>query len=165
MANEELVVRVDNRLIHGQTAVMWKEALNFDRIVVPDDEVMHNSMIRQLMRMSVATSNAKSYFSLVNQAPKLIKKLSQEQSSLLTNKKGNPIFIVCRNPFVVRKLIEGGVKFNKVSIWNMFADEGKQKVVGSVYMNKKDREDVEFIKQAGVRVVIQETPFSKEYEL
>lgn len=162
---ENLIVRVDNRLIHGQTAVMWKEALNFSRIVVPDDQVMHDGMIRQLMRMSIATSNAKSYFSLIDQAPALIRRLSQEKQTILSTDKANPIFIVCRNPFVVRTLIEGGIRFKKLSMWNMFADDGKQKISGTVYMDEKDREDVEFIKNAGVKVVIQETPFSKEFEL
>lgn len=163
--DNRLIVRVDNRLIHGQTAVMWKEALNFSQIVVPDDEVMHNSMIRKLMEMSITSSNATSYFSFIDQAPGLIRKMTAEPKSILIGSKRKPIFVVCRNPFVVRTLIEGGIKFDKVSIWNMFANEGKKKVIGTVYMDENDRNDVEFLKQSGVKVVVQETPFSKEFEL
>ena len=32
------LIRVDNRLVHGQVGVTWVNALNIDTIVVVDDE-------------------------------------------------------------------------------------------------------------------------------
>lgn len=36
------LIRVDNRLVHGQVGVTWVNALNIDTIVVVDDETAIN---------------------------------------------------------------------------------------------------------------------------
>ena len=36
------LIRVDNRLVHGQVGMTWSSALNIDTIVVVDEEVVYN---------------------------------------------------------------------------------------------------------------------------
>ena len=43
-----VLVRVDDRLIHGQVAVAWGSYLNIDRIVLVNDDVAHTEWKRAL---------------------------------------------------------------------------------------------------------------------
>ena len=48
-----LYVRVDDRLIHGQTIVAWCPTLKIDEIIAIDDVSAKNSMLKSIMTMSV----------------------------------------------------------------------------------------------------------------
>lgn len=49
----ELYVRIDDRLIHGQTIVAWCPALGIKEIVAIDDISAKNPMLKSIMAMSV----------------------------------------------------------------------------------------------------------------
>ena len=44
------LIRVDNRLVHGQVGVSWSVSLNIDTIVVVDDETAQNPLSQKLMQ-------------------------------------------------------------------------------------------------------------------
>ena len=47
------LVRVDNRLIHGQVVEAWLPHLKVARVVVADDEAAHSPLIRAAMGLAV----------------------------------------------------------------------------------------------------------------
>ncbi|GEL89844.1 PTS sugar transporter subunit IIB [Pediococcus parvulus] len=160
---KKIVFRVDNRLVHGQIAVNWKQAYQFSAIIVPDNQLAQDKLNQTLMKMAIRAANLKGYFVSVDEAPDIIKKLTVVHQSLLTeHRTKDSIFVVCRTPSVVRKIVEGGVKADSVTLWNMFKQPGKKKVSGVVYMDESDIEDVRAIENTGVSVTIQETPYSKK---
>ena len=50
------LVRVDNRLIHGQVVEAWLPHLKVDRVVVADDEAAHSPLIRAAMGLAVPSN-------------------------------------------------------------------------------------------------------------
>ena len=46
-------LRVDERLIHGQIAMVWSRALNLDGIVVANDEAAENELQKKALKMAV----------------------------------------------------------------------------------------------------------------
>jgi PTS system mannose-specific IIB component len=44
------LVRIDDRLIHGQVAVVWTKHLGVNRILVANDQIVHNDV--QKIRMA-----------------------------------------------------------------------------------------------------------------
>ena len=51
------LIRVDNRLVHGQVGVTWVNALNIDTIVVVDDETAINVFSQKMMKTIAKASN------------------------------------------------------------------------------------------------------------
>lgn len=155
------IVHVDNRLVHGQIAVNWKQALQFDTVVVADDALIHDKMTQKLMSMTIETAGLKGYFATVANAPRLIRRLTESRSSIIPGRrKLSNLFILCRTPHSAKQLIEGGVSAEEVSIWNMYKQEGKHRIIGTVYMDDADLADIAAIKSKGTKVVIQESAFS-----
>lgn len=46
-------IRVDDRLIHGQVAVVWTKELNTPLIVVANDEAANNDVMQMTLKMAV----------------------------------------------------------------------------------------------------------------
>ena len=48
-------IRIDDRLIHGQVALVWSKELNTSRIVVANDEAARNDIMQMTLRMATPT--------------------------------------------------------------------------------------------------------------
>ena len=143
-----LLTRIDNRLIHGQVGVTWTTALNANLLVVVDDLVAEDPIQQQLMTVTAKSSGAETRFFTIQKMIDVIHKASDRQK----------IFIICRTPETVRKLIEGGVPIEKVNVGNMHFSPEKKQISAKVFVNEKDMKDLQFIKSKNVEVTIQDVP-------
>ena len=151
--NNILLTRIDNRLIHGQVVCNWAGTVGANLIVVVDDETANSDTEKSIMQLAASSLGFDSRFFTVQHTIDVIDKASDSQKILL----------VCKTPEVLRKLIEGGVEINKVNIGNMHFSEGKEKISDKVYADKKDLDDLNFIKSRVDEIYIQDTPdFKKE---
>ncbi len=151
--NNILLTRIDNRLIHGQVVCNWAGTVGANLIVVVDDETANSDTEKSIMQLAASSLGFDSRFFTVQHTIDVIAKASDNQKILL----------VCKTPEVLRKLIEGGVEIKKVNIGNMHFSEGKEKISDKVYADKKDLDDLNFIKSRVDEIYIQDTPdFKKE---
>lgn len=151
--NNILLTRIDNRLIHGQVVCNWAGTVGANLIVVVDDETANSETEKNIMKLAASSLGFDSRFFTVQHTIDVIAKASPEQK----------IFLVCKTPETLRKLIEGGVEIKKVNIGNMHFSEGKKKISDKVYVNDKEMDDLNFIKSKVDEIYIQDTPdFKKE---
>ena len=151
--NNILLTRIDNRLIHGQVVCNWAGTVGANLIVVVDDDTANSDTEKSIMQLAASSLGFDSRFFTVQHTIDVIDKASDSQKILL----------VCKTPEVLRKLIEGGVEIKKVNIGNMHFSEGKEKISDKVYADKKDLDDLNFIKSRVDEIYIQDTPdFKKE---
>ena len=143
-----LLTRIDNRLVHGQVGVTWTTSLGANLLIVADDSAAKDPIQQQLMSMTAESSGVGIRFFTIEHTIKIIHKASPNQK----------IFIVCKTPNDVRKLLEGGVPINEVNVGNMHFSEGKKSITKKVYVDDKDLEDLRYIKAKGVKVYAQDTP-------
>lgn len=143
-----LLTRIDNRLVHGQVGVTWTMTLGANLIIVADDQVAEDKLQQQLMEITAQSSGAGVRFFTIQKTIDVISKAAPNQK----------IFIVCKTPEEVRKLIEGGVPINEVNVGNMHFDKGKRQISKKVYVDDKDLEDLRAIKSMGIKIYIQDVP-------
>ncbi len=143
-----LLTRIDNRLIHGQVGVTWTMTLGANLILVADDEVAENELMQQLMAATAKSSGASVRFFTIQKTIDVIHKAADRQK----------IFIVCKTPKDVRKLIEGGVPIQEVNVGNMHFSQGKRQISKKVYVDDADMDDLKAIRDTGVEIYIQDVP-------
>lgn len=66
------LVRLDERMIHGQVAVKWSRVLNVDRILVISDQAASDKLVQQSLMMA-APNTVKTAIKSVRDALKLLK--------------------------------------------------------------------------------------------
>lgn len=143
-----LLTRIDNRLIHGQVGVTWTMTLGANLIVVADDEVAENSLMQQLMATTAKSSGAGVRFFTIQKTIDVIHKANEKQK----------IFLVCKTPQTVRKLVDGGVPIDVVNVGNMHFSTGKKQISKKVYVDDADLEDLLYLQDKGIQVYIQDVP-------
>lgn len=143
-----LLTRIDNRLVHGQVGVTWTKTIGANLIVVADDEVANSPIQQQLMEMTAKSSGVGIRFFTLDFTAEVIGNAAPEQK----------IFIVVKDPENARKLVEKGVPIKTVNVGNMHYEKGKEPITKKVYVNEEDRKDLDYLKEHGVKVYIQDVP-------
>lgn len=150
-----LLTRIDNRLVHGQVGVTWTSTIGANLLVVVDDVVANDDIQQKLMGITAETYGFGIRLFTVEKTINVIGKAAPHQK----------IFLICRTPQTVRKLVEGGIELKDVNVGNMHFSEGKKQISSKVYVDFQDLADLRFIKQRGVNVFIQDVPGDQKEQI
>lgn len=143
------MVRVDERLIHGQILIKWIQAKNASRILIIDNEVANNPVMKNILNMSVPENIDLDIYDLKNGI-----------KILTTDKSDDSVIVLVRNLWVVRTMHQEGVKIKEVNIGRLPSGTGKKKIHPSVFLSDKDMDIIEYFKRKDIPVVIQVVPDS-----
>lgn len=149
------LLRIDNRLVHGQVGVVWVSSVNSTLIVVIDDEVAKDTLQQQLMSLTATNSGVGIRFFGVEKAIETIPKAAPHQK----------LFLVCRTPDVARKLVEACIGISTINVGNMHFTEGKRALSEKVFVNDQDYDDLLFIKNQNIDITIQDLPTDRKKEI
>jgi len=142
------LVRIDDRLIHGQVVMAWSRAVAVKRLVVIDDKVAADA-IRKMLLETVAPPGIK------------VSVLTTEHGieALKSNKFGSEkLLLLFTNPMTIITLIEGGIGISKVNIGGMSFSQGKTPLTKAVYVDDQDRNAFRKLHAQGVSLQIQILP-------
>jgi PTS system mannose-specific IIB component len=143
-------IRVDDRLIHGQTIVAWCPTLSIKEIIAIDDESAKNPVLKSIMTMGVP-SNYKTHIVTTEEA----KKLLAVESSV------NRLVIV-KFPGKLDELQEEIERTSLIILGNLAKREDTiHKVSGATgifYLSDKDVSIIDRIVSKGAEVCFQQLP-------
>uniref|UniRef100_UPI0015D5AB66 PTS system mannose/fructose/N-acetylgalactosamine-transporter subunit IIB n=1 Tax=Necropsobacter massiliensis TaxID=1400001 RepID=UPI0015D5AB66 len=122
------LLRIDSRLIHGQVVTSWAKAVKCEAIFAVSDEVA-NDVLRRDLLLQVAPENLKSYVIPVEKAIKVYHNPKYA---------GKNILWLVTNPTDILRLIDGGVKVDKVNVGGMTYKEGNQQLSQAVTVSRAD---------------------------
>lgn len=148
MEPDIVLTRIDNRLVHGQVGVTWVKTIGANLLVVADDEVAKDPMQQSLMEITAQSSGVGIRFFSVEKTAAVIGKAAPTQH----------IFLICRTPETVRRLLELGVRLKEVNVGNMHFAEGKRPITNKVYVDDADMADFAYIESQGVDLYAQDVP-------
>ncbi len=150
-----LLTRVDNRLIHRQIGVTWMTLLGANLLIVVDDDVAESSMQEKLMEVVATAFGVRVCFFSVRQTIHILE----------TGRPSQKIFLICRTPETVRRLIDGKVPILQLDLGSMHFSRGKWSLSKKVHVNEQDMENLNYIKRQGVKIFIQDAPGDLKVEL
>ncbi len=112
-----LLTRIDNRLVHGQVGVTWTSTIGANLLVVVDDVVANDDIQQKLMGITAETYGFGIRFFTIEKTINVIGKAAPHQK----------IFLICRTPQTVRKLVEGGIDLKMSTSAICISRKGKSK--------------------------------------
>jgi len=142
------LVRIDDRLIHGQVIIAWSKVAAVQRMVVIDDKVAAD-VIRKILLQTIAPPGVSVSVLTVAQA---IEMLSNDS---VVNEK---LFLLFSNPTDILALVAGGIMIHKVNIGGMSFGQGKTELTKAVSVDEQDRSAFRKLHQHGVILEIQMLP-------
>jgi PTS system N-acetylgalactosamine-specific IIB component len=146
-----IMVRIDDRYIHGQVATQWMRTIPARIIYVVNDGVVKDDMTRMVLEMAASTQAIQLHILGVEEG---LKKLTQVAND------PEKMWALFGNPQDVLAAMRGGFKFERLIVGFMRHSPGKEAVVkgGQIYVDASDVAALKAIQQQGVEVVMQRVP-------
>lgn len=141
-----VLLRIDDRLLHGQVARNWMKEVGADVIVVANDLVSEDEKQQHLMDL-VTPMGSKSYFFGLSEASAKIKGIEEEDALVLVE-----------TPADALKLIEDGIEIDSVNVGNIHQTSGKEKVNESIFVDQNDIDTFKKIEASGKKLDFRTLP-------
>ncbi|KAF1302800.1 MULTISPECIES: PTS sugar transporter subunit IIB [Enterococcus] len=124
------MVRIDERLIHGQ-GQLWIKSLGVNLVICANDKVSEDSIQQTLMK-TVVPKEVSVRFWTIERTAKVIWKAAPAQT----------IFVVVSSTEDALKLAEFGFPLQELNVGNIHAAEGKEKVSQFIYLGEEDKQNL-----------------------
>ena len=146
------MMRVDDRLIHGQVAVMWSKELRIQRIIVASDAIAANELQVSALKMA-APAGVKAAILPIDKAAGVINDPRAKDMRIL---------VISNNPEDLLKVAEKIEEKPVLNVANYGRIGGnlseKTKGAESVYLTEHDKEVIEKIGNLGIEIIHQPLP-------
>ncbi|MGX8852186.1 PTS system mannose/fructose/N-acetylgalactosamine-transporter subunit IIB [Amedibacillus sp. YH-ame10] len=135
-------VRIDARMIHGQVAAFWSNALRVNRIMVANDAVAEDEITKSALRMVAPSGMRTSLISLETAA-----------NNIKANKyAGQRVLLIITSPLDAIKMMDLGLDITSINVGNMSKRENTTQIKRSVSVTKEEAEAFHTLIERGVEV-------------
>lgn len=138
------LVRIDDRLIHGQVATRWTKETNVSRIIVVSDEVAADK-VRKTLLTQVAPPGVSAH---VVDVDKMVRVWNNPKYAR------DRVMLLFTNPTDVVRVVEQGVEIKSVNIGGMAFRQGKTQVNNAVSVDAKDIEAFKTLNARGIELEV-----------
>lgn len=150
-----ILVRIDDRLIHGQIVEGWLKNIRVNHIVVVSDEVAGDKMQQVLLGMSVPNTVKVTSFSIAEAAEKIKSgSFNKDRAMLLFS-----------SPQDVLRLINCGIKLSSVNVGGMHYAQGKKQVLRNLSVNESDVQSLREIGRQGIELEGRVLPLDERVDI
>ncbi|WP_276210926.1 PTS sugar transporter subunit IIB [Heyndrickxia coagulans] len=151
------LVRIDDRLLHGQVAYGWTSSLGVNVILVVNDEAKNDQM--KAMALNLAKPNqVKLYIRGVAESGEIVRKFAEAKKS--------KVLVLVKNAADALALVQGsGGAIHSVNVGGMRYSEGKRKLTDLVAVDQQDLENFKKMQELGVELEFRLLPRDKKKTL
>lgn len=143
-----ILVRIDDRLIHGQVSVAWGTWLECDRIILVNDEVARTPWKRDLYAGTDTLGTAVSVLA----GDDFLKGVGADTWAC------ERAIVVVESPRDLAGLLKGGLRIEEANVGGMHHAPGKREVLPYVYVDDDDVSAMREIVELGVRLTARDVP-------
>lgn len=136
------LVRIDDRLIHGQVVEGWIPYLKADRVAVVSNAAAEDETQQALMHLALPEDVALSVLDCAR-APALVAAAQTGPGRTL---------VLAPGPREVLALLEGGVSLGSVNVGGMHYSAGRIRLGRVIMLDEEDRRALIAIAERGVRL-------------
>lgn len=149
------LIRIDDRLIHGQVVIGWAGHLNTKRIILCDDSIAENDWEKELYLSSVP-EKIEAQVLTTSQTIDYLKAGNENLDSTM---------ILVNSPLIIEELMRKGVKIEKVNVGGIHFKEGRKRLLNYLYLNEDEINSFKRCIEQGVQFECQDIPLCKRTPL
>ncbi|MDR2251868.1 MAG: PTS sugar transporter subunit IIB [Endomicrobium sp.] len=137
-----VLIRIDDRLVHGQIVQCWLKNFNVDTVLVVSDSAANDKTQQILMGMALP-----SFIRLD------VKTLKDAAASLLSGEYNKEnIIVLVTQPSDVVYMLDRGLKVKSLNIGGMHFISGKKQIMENICVNNEDIETLKQIYSRGIEI-------------
>lgn len=148
------LIRIDDRLIHGQIATTWINNYSIEQVLIINDQILTDKMQQSVISMT-APVNVKVKVFGVDAFLDIYKKTSIQRRTM----------IILTNSIDAYRLAKGGVDFKVLNVGGMRYENGRVKIAKAVSVTEREREAFEQLLHMGIDVQVQIVPRDELHDM
>ena len=146
----KVFVRIDDRLIHGQTIVAWAPLYQIKEIIAIDDVSAKNPALKAIMTMGVSKNYKTNIVT------------TQEAKALLASGSNDNRLLIAKYPHILQEVKDEIKGCESIVLGNMAKREDTNHqmsgATGIFYMSDQDIEELNSLVNEGFKVMFQQLP-------
>ena len=151
------LMRIDDRLIHGQVAFGWSTSLGINVILVVNDEAKNDQM--KAMALNLAKpNNVTLYIRGVQESGEIVEKFAQ-------SKKNNVLVLVKNTKDALELVKNSGGVIKELNVGGLRYEAGKKKLTDLVAVDENDVSNLKEINDLGIEIEFRMLPRDKKKTL
>ena len=144
----QLWARVDDRLIHGQVVVGWRQHLRYQAICVVDDAVRADPVLCDVLRLATPSGVAL-YICTTEEAARC---------ATLAASQSDKTLLLLKSPQVALRLLDEGLSLSQLNVGNLASAPGSVRVLGAISLTRAHAAALDALDARGVDITFQSTP-------
>ena len=142
------LVRVDDRLIHGQVVTVWLRELDASHIVVVDDAVAHDEVLREVIELAAPHDVDVEVLDVATAARRLAA-LEMDPERVL---------VLVRSPLTALRLRQADVPLRAVNVGGVGSAPGRRRIHRTISLSDDDIAALRELERSGTEVALQIVP-------
>lgn len=142
------LVRIDDRLLHGQVAYSWKAALSYEAIVIANDNASADPIRKSALQLA-KPDGVRIAIRSVDDAITLLK---NEKIKALK------VFVIVDNPQDALRIYKGIDETPDLNIGGVQSQDGRIELTQAVYFNESELEALDEIAERKINVSVKLVP-------
>jgi mannose/fructose/N-acetylgalactosamine-specific phosphotransferase system component IIB len=138
------LVRVDDRLIHGQVVAVWLRAVGADRIVIVDDRVAADAFLVDVLTLAAPAGVPVEVLDVASGAAR-VRALADAP---------DVVFVLVKTPLTALALLRAGVPMDVVNLGGMGSGPGRRTLYRTISASDDERAALRDIEALGTPVEI-----------
>jgi mannose/fructose/N-acetylgalactosamine-specific phosphotransferase system component IIB len=143
------VYRIDERLIHGQVATQWTSFFRISNIMILDDGVANNPMLKSI-NINLAPMGSVVQVLKIEEAFQAVKAEQDVQQTRT--------LVIAKTPGVYISIVEQGLKIPRIILGNMGYANSRQKLNKNLYVSPEEAKQILKLIEMGTEVLLQTVP-------
>lgn len=139
------LLRVDNRLIHGQVTAFWIRSLSCNRAVIIDDSIPGDKFLRKILIMAMPASTKLSIYS----CEEAVKEWNENQFG------AGKVMVIFKDIAGAKQALDAGFPFSSLQIGGCPHATGRKQALGPIYLGEEDAVVLNELEQKGVDISFQ----------
>ncbi|MEA4820788.1 MAG: PTS sugar transporter subunit IIB [Erysipelotrichales bacterium] len=147
------VVRIDDRLIHGQIVTKWIKDADARMIMVVDDKAASDKTQQMILKLAVPSGITLEILSKED----ALKRVNEDKSN--TN-----VLLLIRNPKEANSFVEMGFVIEKIIVGNISnskSNVGRTKLLDYIYVEPQDIDALKSLASKGIKLEVKAIPEEK----
>ena len=142
-----ILIRVDDRLLHGQIICSWVPFIKADSLVVASDEAASDSLVSEIISACGC-----------NELSVIVKSVADTAAYLNGEAVSSRVMLVVGELRDAMRLYDLGMKFSSINLGNIHHEDDGRVITPSIIVNREDEAHLRRFRDLGVSIEIRDIP-------
>ena len=146
------LLRIDDRLLHGQVAFSWTRSLSISDIIIANDEAAND----EFSKMTLGLAKPRGVNLIIESLEKAVELVLQNESTR------NNVIVIINNLSDAQKILNRASFIKSLNLGGLREREGSKRITGSVTLTSTDLDICRKLLDNEIEIEIRQVPEEKK---